>query len=132
MDIRVSLFSAIFFYFLDFLLFLQQILTFKLLLMKNSRLLRLFALVAAMMCALGTSAAEAYANYTSSNTTLTFYYDNLRSTRSGTTYDLDYWPGWYSDGTNANVTKVVFNSSFAAARPVTTYLWFCGMGHHSN
>ena len=91
--------------------------------------LKLFALVVAMMCALGMQAAEAYANYTPSNTTLTFYYDDLRSTRTGTTYDLDYWPGWYSDGTNANVTKVVFNSSFAAARPVTTYLWFCGMGN---
>ena len=42
-----------------------------------------------MMCALGASAAEAYACYTSSNTTLTFYYDNQRSSRTGTTYDLN-------------------------------------------
>ena len=95
--------------------------------MKNSRLFRLVALVAAMMCALGASAAEAYANYTPDNTTLTFYYDNLRSTRPGTTYDLntgDNFPAWRVDGTYANVTKVVFNSSFAGARPTSTYHWF--------
>ena len=70
---------------------------------------------------------EAYACYTPSNTTLTFYYDNQRSTRPGTTYDLSYWPGWHSDGTIANVTKAEFNSSFANARPTTTYAWFYGM-----
>ena len=90
----------------------------------------MFALVVAMMCALGMQAAEAYANYTPSNTTLTFYYDNLRSSRSGTTYDVDtyaYWPAWTFDGTAANVTKVVFNSSFANARPTTTKGWFADM-----
>ena len=77
--------------------------------MKKALLFRLAVLVAAMMCALGASAAEAYACYTSSNTTLTFYYDSQRSSRTGTTYDLNTLnnsPGWYTDGTNANVTKV--------------------------
>ena len=41
---------------------------------KKNYLYRLAVLVAAMMCALGATAAEAYANYTPSNTTLTFYY----------------------------------------------------------
>ena len=101
--------------------------------MKNKSLLfRLFALVAAMMCALGASAIEAYACYTSSNTTLTFYYDNYRSSRTGVTYDLNTGsndPGWSVDpeeGTSP-VTKVVFNSLFADARPTTTYSWFYGM-----
>ena len=99
--------------------------------MSKKLLFRLFALVAAMMCALGMQAAvEAYANYTPSNTTLTFYYDDLRSTRTGTTYDLNtigYGPGWESDGTNANVAKVVFDPSFADARPTTTCYWFFEM-----
>ena len=72
----------------------------------------------------------AYACYTPSNTTLTFYYDNQRSSRSGTTYSLNTsnnFPGWETDGTNANVTKVVFDPSFANARPMTTYAWFYGM-----
>ncbi len=97
---------------------------------KKLLLLRLAVLVTAMMCALGAAAAEAYANYTSSNTTLTFYYDNLRSSRSGTTYDLNtgnYSPGWRDDGSNANVIKVVFDPSFADARPTTCHSWFRDM-----
>ena len=74
---------------------------------------------------------EAYACYTESNTTLTFYYDNYRSSRLGVTYDLNAGgtnnPGWKTDGTNARVTKVVFDSSFAGARPTTTFSWFNGM-----
>ncbi|MBE6317160.1 MAG: BspA family leucine-rich repeat surface protein [Bacteroidales bacterium] len=98
--------------------------------MKKALLFRLAVLVTAMMCALGAAAAEAYACYTPSNTTLTFYYDNLRSSRTGTTYDLNEgnnWPGWMSDGTAASVTRVVFNSSFAGARPSSTQAWFAEM-----
>ena len=99
--------------------------------MSKKLLFRLFALVAAMMCALGMQAAvEAYANYTPSNTTLTFYYDNERSTRTGTTYDLNTGyssPGWYLDGTYTSVTRVVFKSPFVIATPTTTYSWFCDM-----
>ncbi|MBR6431638.1 MAG: BspA family leucine-rich repeat surface protein [Muribaculaceae bacterium] len=98
--------------------------------MKKSLLIRFVALVAAMMCALGAEAIEAYANYTPSNTTLTFYYDNLRSTRTGTTYDLNTGenaPGWYNDCNHANVTKAVFNSSFTGARPTSTRSWFYNM-----
>ena len=99
--------------------------------MSKKLLFRLFALVAAMMCALGASAAEAYANYTPSNTTLTFYYDNLRSSRAGTTYDLNTAydePVWCSDSTCRSVTRVVFDSSFADARPTSTRDWFGYMG----
>ena len=98
--------------------------------MKKALLFRLAVLVTAMMCALGAAAVEAYANYTPSNTTLTFYYDSQRSSRTGTTYDLNtgnYSPGWYTDGTNANVTKVVFDPSFADARPTTCHSWFRDM-----
>ena len=100
--------------------------------MSNKLLFRLVALVAAMMCALGASAQEAYACYTPSNTTLAFYYDNYRSSRPGTTYDLNTGsndPGWLVDpeeGTSP-VTNVVFDPSFANARPTTTYSWFYGM-----
>ena len=97
---------------------------------KKNLLLRLVVLVTAMMCAFGAAAVEAYANYTPSNTTLTFYYDNLRSSRTGTTYDLNTGTtdvAWDTDGTNASVTKVVFDPSFAGARPTTTCDWFYGM-----
>ena len=73
---------------------------------------------------------EAYAVYTLANTTLTFYYDALRSTRSGTTYSLNTItnnPGWYNDGTYQNVNTVTFDPSFADARPTTTANWFKNM-----
>ena len=69
----------------------------------------------------------AYAVYTSSNKVLTFYYDNLRSTRTGKTYDLNTGssaPGWYNDNSNSYITQVVFDPSFASARPTTTSFWF--------
>ena len=97
---------------------------------QNNLLLRLVVLVAAMLCALGASAAEAYACYTPSNTTLTFYYDNYRSSRSGTTYDLntyDNFADWHLDNTNRSVTLVVFDPMFANSRPTTTFSWFAGM-----
>ena len=87
-------------------------------------------LMTAMMCALGANAAEAYANYTPSNTTLTFYYDSQRSSRTGTTYDLNtgnYSPGWYTDGTYSNVSEVKFDPSFTNARPTTCHSWFRDM-----
>ena len=73
---------------------------------------------------------EAYACYTPSNTTLTFYYDNQRSSRTGTTYDLNTGndsPGWYTDGINANVSEVKFDPSFADALPTTCHSWFRDM-----
>ena len=98
--------------------------------MSNKLLFRLAVLVAAMMCALGAAAAEAYANYTSSNGTLTFYYDNYRSSCTGPTYDLNQgtdMPAWYT--IRSSVTRVVFNSSFANARPISTYCWFSMMSN---
>ena len=98
--------------------------------MKNLISFRLVALLAAMMCALGASAAEAYACYTSTNTTLTFYYDNQRDSRPGTTYDLNtgsIYPDWVNDGAYAYVTNVVFMSAFANARPTSTANWFNNM-----
>jgi surface protein len=74
----------------------------------------------------------AYACYTPSNTTLTFHYDTQRSYRSGTTYTLNLGedePGWSKDGTNAKVTKVVFDPSFADARPTTTCCWLYFMSN---
>ena len=98
--------------------------------MSKKPLFRLAVLVAAMMCALGAAAVEAYANFTPSNSTLTFYCDNLRSTRPGTTYDLNEGanhPVWCTDNTFLNVTRVAFDSSFSDARPTSTNRWFYGM-----
>lgn len=59
--------------------------------------------------------------------TLTFYYDNQRSSRQGIVYSLNEGendPKWVLDDNNRNVKMVVFDASFAKARPTTTYSWF--------
>ena len=94
--------------------------------MSKKPLLRLAVLVAAMMCALGTRAQEAYACV--SYDTLTFYYDDQRNSHLSATFGLNaggYYPGWLQ---MAGVVKyVVFDPSFAAARPTSTSFWFAGM-----
>ena len=78
------------------------------------------------------STDEAYAVYTDDGT-LTFYYDKQKSSRSGTKYALNTGttaPGWYTDHAN-EIKKVVFNSSFANARPTSTYRWFSAGGNRS-
>ncbi|MBR7054450.1 MAG: hypothetical protein IKI26_06785, partial [Prevotella sp.] len=77
--------------------------------------------------AAGLRAAEDYAFLSTDGKTLTFYYDNNRYTRTGgKAYALNgETPGWHSYA--SSVTKVVFNSSFANARPESCYMWFDGM-----
>ena len=68
---------------------------------------------------------EAYAVFTDDGT-LTFYYDSHRSTRTGTSYDLNEGynaPDWYTEH-RTDITRAVFDSSFSGARPTSTYKWF--------
>lgn len=76
--------------------------------------------------------AKPYVVY--NNGTLTFYCDNQRSSRQGTTYELDQKcdineftkdvPAWLEN--RESITKAVFNASFASAKPKTTARWFSG------
>ena len=78
-----------------------------------------------------TAGVAAYAVVSTDKTTLSFYYDDQWSSREGTVYGMntgDDRPGWV-DGTypsNPNYTKVIFDASFAAARPTSCYEWFAG------
>ena len=77
---------------------------------------------------------EAYVAQSADETTLTFYYDALRATRTGTTWGIeetkkegdDTFPAWA--GTyqvkNNTTTRVVFDASFRDFRPTTTVRWF--------
>lgn len=73
---------------------------------------------------------EAYAWLSADGKTLTFCYDNKRSERTGETYNLnteDNYPAWNPEPSYNNpssVTKVVFDASFADARPTSTFSWF--------
>ena len=71
---------------------------------------------------------EAYAVLSTDKKTLTFYCDNSRSNKTGTTFDLNTGsnlPGWYSS--RSSVEKVVFDSSFENARPTNCFDWFYQM-----
>ena len=96
------------------------------------RQFRLLLLV--LLCALFSlplSAQEAYVEKSKDETTLTFYYDNNRSSRNGKTWGVDeksssskpVWAGTY-EHPNGVVTKVVFDDSFKNYRPITTNHWF--------
>lgn len=72
---------------------------------------------------------EAYAVCTD-ETTLTFYCDGNKSTRPGRKFNLnegDSNPEWYTEQYSYYITNVVFDPSFANARPTTTYNWFAEM-----
>jgi len=82
-------------------------------------------LLAAMAMSKRITAQEAYAVYTSANNgTLTFYYDQAKNYRAGAVYSLNTSgkPGWYED--ERQFEKVVFDATFADARPTSTYYWF--------
>ena len=65
-----------------------------------------------------------YAEFDNATGTLSFRYKGVKPEGA---YDLNVGgsdPEWKTLGTNVN--KVVFNASFANARPTSCYYWFCG------
>ena len=81
-----------------------------------------------------TSKLEAYAHQSEDQKTLTFYYDKLRASRKGRTWDINEtkvmqnlsvpaWAGTW-EVANETTTKVVFDASFQEVRPTTTAYWF--------
>ena len=73
---------------------------------------------------------SAYAILSSNASTLTFYYDRNRSSRTGTLYEVPMdgsYPKWLYNNNITSTSKVVFDSSFASAKPESTYYWFSGM-----
>ena len=78
---------------------------------------------------------EAYVAQSADKTTLTFYYDNQRATRTGTTWGIEErkeegnitfpaWAGTYRVA-DSLTARVVFDASFRDFRPFTTARWFC-------
>ena len=81
------------------------------------------------ICGSRLSAQEPYAVYDKTTSTLTFKY----GTKPAGAYSLnegDYTPDWYNPDYNPNIiTKVVFDASFANARPTSCYGWFLGCNY---
>ena len=96
---------------------------------------KLFLTLALLMtvCSFGMAQSkQAYAVYTvgdgtiSNPNTLTFYYDDQKSSRPGTKYDLNTGnnePGWYTDH-KSDIQKAEIDESFKNARPTSTVYWF--------
>lgn len=87
--------------------------------MKNIKLFLVILL--ATLCS-NARALEAYAEFSSNDGTLTFYYDNNRGTRTGTIYSLPWTagqhPGWYEN--YASINTVTFDASFAGYHELTS------------
>ena len=70
--------------------------------------------------------AESYAVFDEATNTLTFKHDTKKPYGAFALNEGDNAPGWH-DGSNANIIKkVVFDASFANARPTSCYRWFDG------
>ena len=71
-----------------------------------------------------TEKKEAYAAYTESNKTLTFYYDGLKNDRTDKVYSLGQWYDDYTDPMKTQCQRVKFDASFADYRPTSLEHWF--------
>ena len=74
--------------------------------------------------------AESYAVFDEATNTLTFKHDTNKPAGAFALNEIENAPGWYKpndDGSNANIIKkVVFDASFANARPTSCCEWFNG------
>ncbi len=74
--------------------------------------------------------AESYAVFDEATNTLTFKHDTNKPAGAFALNEGENTPGWYKygdDGSNANIIKkVIFDASFANARPTSCYEWFYG------
>ena len=97
----------------------------------------IFVLISVLLATLQRAQAQtrkAYVVQSADKTTLTFYYDALRATRTGTTWGIEQtkkernytfpaWAGtWYVE--DSTTTRVVFDASFRDFHPTTTAMWF--------
>ena len=97
-------------------------------------LFALFSFLLATPLSAQAQTREAYVSQSADETTLTFYYDALRATRTGTTWGIEETkkegyipvPAWAGTSQEEDTTtkRVVFDASFRDFRPTTTAKWF--------
>ncbi len=88
-----------------------------------------FLMMLLLVPSLAKADKQAWVEYQEGTATLTFHYDENKEVTTATAkYDLNSGsdkPGWVTDkNPKKTVTTVVFDSSFADARPTTTTRWF--------
>ena len=78
-------------------------------------------------------AQESYAVFDEATNTLTFKHDTNKPAEAFALNEGRNAPGWYKPdyyGDNTNIIKkIIFDASFANARPTSCYGWFCGCTH---
>ena len=68
---------------------------------------------------------EIYVVISTDGSTITFYYDDLKSSREGTVYGIDEWCDLRLNfSMKEDITSAVFDASFKDARPTNTSCWF--------
>ena len=92
------------------------------------RLVLFLVLLASM---LSIKAEEMYAEISPNGSTLTFYYDDLKSSREGTVFGINEWRDLQIQNSENSITSwgdgitsAVFDASFKDARPTNTSYWF--------
>ena len=92
--------------------------------------LLLAILMCLSICGSHAFAQESYAVFDETTNTLTFKHDTNKPDGAFELKEGENKPGWYKPdnyGDNANIIKkVVFDASFANARPTSCYKWFYG------
>ena len=90
----------------------------------KKKLLSLLVLLMAVVTSAWAQEKVAYAQWDRNSATLTFKYDANMPTRNAWLMNEETSrPGWYSTA-RSSLTKVVFDASFAEARPTSLYMWF--------
>ena len=85
------------------------------------------------ICGSHAFAHESYAVFDEATNTLTFKHDTNKPDGAFALNEGRNAPGWYKPdyyGDNTNIIKkIIFDASFANARPTSCYEWFCGCTH---
>ena len=89
-----------------------------------------YSFLIALLVPMTAGAREMYAVYDDRDKTFTFYYDDARGDHYGLYYDFSFkyglWSWYHLAEWHHVVKKIVFDSSFADARPTSTHGFFSG------
>ena len=83
--------------------------------------------LASIIASLTAWADEGYAIYNHADFTLTFYYGTMPKSAAYSIDTYSSFPDWINNYHNTYIVKVVFDPSFAQARPTKTDAWFYEM-----
>jgi surface protein len=84
-------------------------------------------LLGCLLTGIRANAQQPYVVKTTEGTALTFYYDTLKNSRTGTTYDIKSFSSMKAPWCDTLVTTVTIDTSFKSYKPTDTSRWFTWM-----